>query len=297
MRGCEDARRIVRARSGARKSCVFRVPRTSSATCKLAHPPTANGQLLTAPSGEHTMREVLPGLWDLDEIGTMVHAYLWQWEKGVSIVDSGTPGNAGKILGAVQRLGYAPEDVQRLIVTHADIDHVGNLKELKRVTGAPVACHTVEREFLEHPERRGPSKSLLGYAIRPLFALARQFPAFHVDPVVPDELYVDGDRLPEGFIIIHTPGHTPGHIALLHPAKRFLIAGDALNARGGKLGGPPPLFTPDVENANRSIWKLWKKYGSEYDAIVFGHGEPILDRAGEQIKTLVDQLFEAETPR
>jgi glyoxylase-like metal-dependent hydrolase (beta-lactamase superfamily II) len=243
------------------------------------------------------MREILPGLWDIDEIGAIVHAYLWQWEKGVSIIDSGTPGNAGKILAAVKQLGYTPQDVQRLIVTHADIDHVGSLKELRRATGAPVACHTVEREFLEYPARRGPSKSLLGYAIRPLFAVARQLPSFHVDPIVPDELHVDGDRLPEGFILIQTPGHTPGHISLLHPEKRFLIAGDALNTRGGVLSAPPALFTPDMENAHRSIWKLWKKYGSEYDAIVFGHGEPILDHASEQMKALVDQLFEAEAQR
>jgi glyoxylase-like metal-dependent hydrolase (beta-lactamase superfamily II) len=243
------------------------------------------------------MREILPGLWDIDEIGSMVHCYLWQWEDGVTLIDMGTPGNAEKILGAVTQLGYGPKDVKRLIVTHADIDHVGSLKALKRATGAPIACHTVERALLAHPERRGPAKTPLGLAIRPLFALVQLMPAFRVEPILPDEMYVDGDKLPEGFTLIHTPGHTPGHISLLHAEKRFLIAGDALNRRGGVLAAPPPLFTPDVENAHRSIWKLWKKYGEEYDTLVFGHGDPLQGDAGAAVKKLVDQLFETEPGR
>lgn len=243
------------------------------------------------------MREILPGLWDIDEIGPMVHCYLWQWEQGVSLIDMGTPGNADKILGAVRQLGYQPQDVKRLILTHADVDHVGSLKALKRATGAPIACHTVEKALLEHPERRGPASTPIGYVIRPLFALARLTPTFRVEPITPDELYVDGDKLPEGFTLIHTPGHTPGHIALLHPEKRFLIAGDALNTRGGPLAPPPPIFTPDVENAHRSIWKLWKKYGEDYDTIVFGHGAPIQGNAAVAVKGLVDQLFETEPGR
>lgn len=243
------------------------------------------------------MREILPGLWDIDEIGSMVHCYLWQWEQGITLIDMGTPGNAEKILGAVGRLGYGPKDVKRLIVTHADIDHVGSLKALKRATGAPIACHAVERALLEHPERRGPARTPLGYAITPIFALAKLTAAFRIEPVTPDELHVDGDKLPEGFTLIHTPGHTPGHISLLHTEKRFLIAGDALNRRGGRLAAPPPLFTPDVENAHRSIWKLWKKYGEDYDTLVFGHGDPIRSDAPAAVKDLVDQLFATEPGR
>ncbi|MBX3000514.1 MAG: MBL fold metallo-hydrolase [Caldilineaceae bacterium] len=243
------------------------------------------------------MREILPGLWDIDEIGSMVHCYLWQWQEGITLIDMGMPGNAEKILAAATQLGYEPQDVKRLIVTHADIDHVGSLKALKRATGAPIACHTVERTLLAHPERRTPARTPLGMVITPLFALARLAPALRVEPILPDELYVDGDKLPEGFTLIHTPGHTPGHISLLHAEKRFLIAGDALHRRGGVLAAPPSLFTPDMENAHRSIWKLWKKYGEEYNTIVFGHGEPLQGNIAAEMKRLVDQLFAAEPGR
>jgi glyoxylase-like metal-dependent hydrolase (beta-lactamase superfamily II) len=243
------------------------------------------------------MKEILPGLWDVDEIGPMVHVYLWEWEGGVSLIDTGVPGNETKILDGVRRIGYQPSDIKRLIVTHADIDHVGSLKAIKRITHAPVACHTVEKALLEHPERRRPSGTPLASLISPVFALMRLAPALRVEPVSPDEIYVDGDRLPEGFVMIHTPGHTPGHVSLLHPEKRFLIAGDALNTRTGPLSGPPPIFTPDMDNAHRSIWKLWKKYGADYDTIVFGHGDPIRENASAAVKGLVDQIYETEPGR
>ncbi|MBX3051031.1 MAG: MBL fold metallo-hydrolase [Caldilineaceae bacterium] len=241
------------------------------------------------------MQEIVPDLWDVDEIGPTAHVYLWRWAEGVTIIDTGMPGSTDKILAAVGTLGLQPSDVKRIIATHGDVDHIGSLKALKRATGAPVICHTVEKELLEHPNRRKPAGTPLGILIRPLFSLAMLLPQFHVEPQSPDRTHVDGDKLPEGFTIIHTPGHTPGHISLLHPERRILIAGDAIHNRGGKLGAPPPLFTPDMENAHRSIWKLAKKYGEEIDTIVCGHGNPIVSGGGARLQGLVDHIFEAET--
>lgn len=239
------------------------------------------------------MKEIVPGLWDVDEIGPAVHVYLWRWAQGVTIIDTGMPGCADKILAGVASLGLQPSDVKRIIITHGDVDHMGSLKALKRATGAPVICHTVEKELLENPRRRKPAATPVGLLMRPLYAAAMYLPQFHTDPVTPDRTHVDGDRLPEGFTIVHTPGHTPGHISLLHPERRILIAGDALHNRGGKLGAPPSVFTPDMENAQRSIWKLAKKYGGDFDVAVFGHGLPLQEKAGEAVNAFAVQLFES----
>ncbi len=157
------------------------------------------------------MQEIVPGLWDVGELKSIVpvHAYLWRWAQGVTIIDTGTPGNEAILLAGVKALGLQPSDVKRIIITHGDVDHTGSLKALKRATGAQVICHTVEKEFLDYPQRRKPAKTALGLLMRPIFALAMQFPPYRVAPLSPDRTHVDGDKLPEGFTIVHTPGHSP----------------------------------------------------------------------------------------
>jgi glyoxylase-like metal-dependent hydrolase (beta-lactamase superfamily II) len=236
------------------------------------------------------MKQIIPKLWEIDEIGASVHCYLWEWAEGVTLIDTGTPGAGPKILAALTTQGFALHNLRRVIITHVDLDHTGGLAAIKKATRAKVACHTVEKQSLEEPWRRRPA----AWFLRPLFAVVTLNPAFQQRPVTPDELLVDGQELPEGFTVIHTPGHTPGHISLLHRERRLLITGDALANRNNKLRDPSFLFTPDTKNAQRSVWKLAKKYGDDFETVVFGHGPPILQHGGQRVKALVSQIFSAD---
>ncbi len=236
------------------------------------------------------MREILPGLRVIDEIGDTVHCYLWEWQGGITLIDTGHPRDAETILQALRHQGYTPHSVRRILLTHADLDHTGGLAQLKLATGAQVACHAVEKRLIEHPEAR----QAAFWPLRPLIWLLTRLPAYQPLPVTPDELLVDGQQLPEGFTVVHTPGHSPGHISLLHKEKRFLICGDALVNTRGKLRINIGLFTTDKENAQRSVWKLAKKYGDDFEAMLFGHGPPILQNGGKKVKALVSQLFSAD---
>lgn len=236
------------------------------------------------------MNQIIPGFWSIDEIGDAVHCYLWEWSGGYTLIDTGMPKDARTILDVLVRNNFPLHMLTRIIVTHSDLDHAGGLAKIKRATGASVLCHAVEKELLEHPRRR-PMGSLI---VRAVVTASSFLPGASQIPVSPQELVVDGDILPEGFLAIHTPGHTPGHMALLHRDKRLLVAGDALSNRGGKLRAPSPLFTPDEKNAQRSIWKLAKKHGDDIETIVFGHGPPILSNGGKRIKALASQVFATE---
>lgn len=237
------------------------------------------------------MKEILPGFYRIDEAGTYGQVYLWEWEQGATLIDLSLPGKRDAIMNALRANGYPLHTIKRIILTHGDVDHIGAAADIRRATGAAITSHTVEKQLLEHPKRR-PTANL---AMAAFFKVAFLLPMYSaVRPVTPDELVVDGDLLPEGFIAIHTPGHTPGHMSLLHRDKRLLVAGDALMNMGGKLKISMPMITADTKNAQRSVWKLAKKYGDDFDAIVFGHGEPILMNGGARVKSLASQIFSTE---
>lgn len=236
------------------------------------------------------MREIVPGLWLIDEIGESVHCYLWEWQGGITLVDTGHARDASVILRTLRSHGYTDHSIRRIIVTHADLDHTGALAELKQRTGATVACHAVERPYLEYPWRR----QAAFLPLRPLIWGLTRLPGYQYRPVLPDELLVDGQQVPEGFTVIHTPGHSPGHIALLHKERRLLICGDALVNTRGKLRANTGPFTTDKENAQRSVWKLAKKYGDDFETMVFGHGPPIFQNGGKRVKSLVSRMYATE---
>jgi glyoxylase-like metal-dependent hydrolase (beta-lactamase superfamily II) len=81
----------------------------------------------------------------------------------------------------------------------------------------------------------------------------------------------DGEELPVcgGITVIHTPGHTPGHICLYIGQSKTLIAGDALSIEGGKLGLLAKLASLDWPLAVRSLGKFVRY---DVETVVCHHG-------------------------
>ncbi|KWX88435.1 hydrolase, partial [Paenibacillus riograndensis] len=86
-----------------------------------------------------------------------------------------------------------------------------------------------------------------------------------------DRTLTGGEVLPigGGTAVIHTPGHSPGHLSLYHQASRTLIAADALTVRGGELCGPDAAATPDMAEALQSLHKF---AAFEIDQVICYHG-------------------------
>src|SRR5688572_11658364 len=103
------------------------------------------------------MRQIVPGLWMMDEIGSSVHCYLWQWSGGATLIDTGFPKDGAVILKALVKNNVPLHSVKRIVITHVDLDHSGGVAAIQKATKAQVACHTVEKQFLESPSRRQPS--------------------------------------------------------------------------------------------------------------------------------------------
>jgi glyoxylase-like metal-dependent hydrolase (beta-lactamase superfamily II) len=176
------------------------------------------------------------------------------------------------------------QDLTRIVLTHHDIDHVGSLHALVQASGARVLAHEVEAPFIDGGERpRFAAPEVLERRPEMRAVVERLRPT----PV--DERLRDGARLDVagGVRVIFTPGHTAGHICLYLERSRTLVTGDALTAGEGRLFGPNPSATPDMQSAASSVRKL---AALDVAAIVCYHGGVVEDDAGGQLHKLADEL-------
>ncbi len=214
-----------------------------------------------------------------------VNAYLWTGPGGPTLIDTGMPGSWSQLVGDLAAHGVKPGDLKRIIVTHADFDHIGCLKALKAQSPALVACHTVEAVYVRGEKSKPANPSVLGYVVHPLMAGFQR--RYDLGVWQLDELVVEGHVFPEGFTALHTPGHSPGHMSLLHKQAGILITGDALSNHKGKLSLPMVLATPNMGMAVESIRKLG---GLTYETACFGHGPPIVGGASQAIAAFAQTL-------
>ena len=221
---------------------------------------------------------VAPGVFRIPTVGSWaVNSFALLDDDGsVTLVDTGVERAPARIVAGLAALGKHPADVQRIVLTHAHPDHAGGAKEMAARTGAPVAVHAEDAGFAEAGESPPNDPS---YAVGRIFARLQsgRFPAVGVA-----EKLTDGQVLgvAGGLRVVATPGHSPGHISLLHEPTRTLITGDAIfNVLG--LRYSPRIFCTDIPLSRRTADVLGEL---EYDRAGFTHGPEIVDGPREAIR-------------
>jgi len=112
------------------------------------------------------------------------------------------------------------------------MDHSQAANEVKRKSGAKIYSHWIEARYLSHnPPYSGPPTAQetvnklekLGVSME---ALTKEYGSFDVEPIMVDEQISDGDTI-GSLKVIHTPGHTPGHISLYYEEDKLLLGADS----------------------------------------------------------------------
>lgn len=199
---------------------------------------------------------------------------------GVLLIDAGFPGQRAEVLESLRQLGFGPQDVTAILLTHAHIDHLGSAIWFAREHATPVYCHAAEvgharRDYLQQVS----PTALAGQVWRPRWL------AWSVQVAAQGGLVRDGipgaqaltapvaTGLPGTPVAVPTPGHTGGHCSYV--VDDVLVAGDAL-ITGHPLArrtGPqllPSMFNHDDDGGRRSLDAL-ADLGT--DVLIPGHGQ------------------------
>ncbi len=227
-----------------------------------------------------TAVELAPRIWRIPTTRyDLVNSFLIEDDDGsLTLVDAGLKRAEKKVLAALAGLGKAPQDVTRIVLTHAHRDHAGGLGAAKDATGATVLAHERDAIYLQsgkppHLDTSRPASRVMN-RLRGSFAKVDVGSTFQDDELLP----IGG-----GLRVVHTPGHSPGHVSLLHEPTHVLITGDAIfNVRG--LRYSPATFCTDVRLSRETADRL---ADLEYDVAAFTHGAHISTGAREAVRAFL----------
>ena len=227
--------------------------------------------------------ELAPSVFRIPLLGDYINAFAFVESDGtVTLVDCGLKRAPATIVKGLASIGKHPRDVQRILLTHAHFDHAGGARSMIEASAAEgVLAHAEDAEYLASGS---PAPTDTSTTSGRLFA--RRSRGF--DPVPVAKTLVDGEVLEVGggLRVHHTPGHTPGHVSLLHEPTGVLITGDAIFNMNSRRTWPMAAFCTSASQNQRSA-ALFADL--DYQVAAFTPGPELRDRAREQLRSFLSR--------
>ena len=208
----------------------------------------------------------------------------------LTLVDTCFPAQVPKLEIGFRDEGHDLGDVKRLILTHVHADHILAANEVRKISGAEIYSHWAEADYLrKDPPYHGPPtpqmlQNLFAKSGMTMEEAAKKFGNLDPEPVTVDRKLRDGDSVGR-LKVIHTPGHTPGHISLFSEEERTIIGGDCLLKSVMGVNGlflPPPWISIDPVAAAISVRRLAQ---FNFDKLLLAHQDfPVLEDAKSEVE-------------
>ena len=194
---------------------------------------------------------------------------------GVVLIDAGMDSTGADVQGLLAAMGQPEQAVRAVLLTHWHNDHAAGARATHERTGCAVYYHAADQPWLSRATARGGLRGWLaqrlpewGLGVLLIGLLGEAVPA----AVCAQGYLQDGQRVPGGFEVLETPGHTPGHVSFYYRPERALFAGDALAVIGGRVRFMARLVTMDVAAARRSMARC---LALDIGLLCPGHREPL----------------------
>lgn len=231
--------------------------------------------------------ELVPGIYDFGggyfNAGN-TKAFLIEYGDGLILIDTLYNNDAHLILEELQSIGKTAEDIKHIVMTHGHRGHLGGLDVIKRLSNAPIYGHPWEADIISGDRKRQTVDVFVTDPIQswPIIFIGELTSRFnkHVGRPV-DVLVNEGDQIGP-LQVLHTPGHTPGHLAFYWPERRMLFTGDAFVTW--------PRYCPGWPNAMLNVPQSWETLDRlatlDVDIICPGHGDSITSNGSAILQEL-----------
>lgn len=183
------------------------------------------------------------------------YVYAVTGKEGVTLIDTGMPGWGEAILAELAANSIKPGDIKQILLTHHDIDHIGNTAFLQEKTGCRIFIHALDYPYVMEGKKREGIKGLFGAMMK------SQKPK--------EVTRIEGDKIGE-FAVLPAPGHTRGHT--VYRFRNVLFLGDLVRSSDGKFSKSPSIMTWNKGLQAASIMNL-AVTGAEW--FCMAHGEPL----------------------
>lgn len=190
---------------------------------------------------------------DQHGVQTAVNAFLVQTPTNLVLVDSGAAlcfgPTAGEVLNNIKAAGFNPDDVDTVLLTHLHPDHSCGISTEDGQTAFPNATvWASEKDAAYWLNEKITAQA--APADQPIFNMTQQA----VEPYKAKHLFktfTDSAQLPDGFSLVPTPGHTPGHSSFLITSKNqsVLIWGDIVHSHSVQMTHPEVAIEYDSDKA------------------------------------------------